>query len=303
MKVIISEQIHPDGIKRLQEKMETDVRFGIKREELLACIDKYDAMIVRADTKVDCEVIDAAKNLKVIGTATIGLNHIDTEYAAQKGIKVYNCPEGSIDAVAELTIALMLNLVRKVTAANNSVKLEGRWDKNGFPGIQLKGKTLGIIAVGKIGSRVAGFGQAFMMNVLAFDPYLPPSVAEGMKVELVSLDELLQRADIVSIHAPLTKDTYHLIGEKEIRKMKPGSYILNLGRGGVVDEEALYKALKDGHLAGAAADVMEKEPPGRSNLFELDNFIITPHIGAGTIEAQQYITDKIVGLIFDYLKV
>ncbi|MDI3534578.1 MAG: D-3-phosphoglycerate dehydrogenase / 2-oxoglutarate reductase [Thermosediminibacterales bacterium] len=301
MKVIITEKIHDSGIEILKKYADVDCKFGISREELLENIEKYDAMIVRVGIQIDKEIIDKGKNLKAIGMAGIGLNHIDVEYAKQKGIGVFNVPDGSNNSVAELTMALMLNIARKVNAAVNSVKFNNEWDKHAYVGRQLKDKVLGILALGKIGSRVAKFAQAFDMKVIAYDPFIDKTKAEEINVELVELDELLQRADIVSIHTPLTKQTYHLIGDEQIKKMKKGAFLLNLGRGGVVDEESLYKALKEGHLAGAAVDVMEQEPPGKSKLFELDNFIATPHIGAGTIEAQEYISKSIAEKILSHL--
>jgi len=301
MKALITEKIHEAGIEYLRQHAKVDCKFGITRDELIKEIANYDAVIVRADTHVCKEVIKAGKKLKVIGTATIGLNHIDCEYAQQKGIAIFNVPDGSNDSVAELTMALMLNIVRKVNAAVNSTKYHRQWNKHNFVGILLKDKTLGIVALGKIGSRVAKYAQAFGMRTIAYDPFLPKERAEKIGVELLELDEVLSQADIISIHTPLTRQTYHLIGDKQLKKMKKGSYLLNLGRGGVVDEEALYEALKEGHLAGAAVDVMEKEPPGNSKLFQLDNFIATPHIGAGTVEAQEYISLKVAELVISYL--
>jgi len=302
MKIIITEKIHDAGIKLLKKYADVDCRFDIFHQELLECLEDYDAMIVRAATKVDKEVIDRGKNLKAIGMAGIGLNHIDVNYAKEKGIGVFNVPDGSNDSVAELTMALILNIVRKVNTAAFSTKYKNEWDKHAYVGRQLKDKVLGIIALGKIGSKVAKFCQAFGMKVISFDPFLDKAKAEELNVELVEMDELLARADIISIHAPLTKQTYHLIGEEQIKKMKKGSYIINLGRGGIVDEESLYKALEQGHLAGAAVDVMEQEPPGKSKLFELDNFIATPHIGAGTVEAQQYIATSVAEKIVHHLE-
>jgi len=302
MKIIITEKIHEAGIDYLKKFAEVDCDFGIAREKLLEKIENYDAMIVRVGIRIDKEVIDRGKKLKAIGMAGIGLNHIDVEYAKQKGIAVFNVPEGSNDSVAELTIALMLNIARKIYPAIKSVKVENQWDKHAFVGRQLKDKVLGIVALGKIGSRVAKISQAFGMQVIAYDPFIDKTKAEEINVELVELDDLLSRADFVSIHAPLTNQTYHLIGQEQISKMKKGAFLINLGRGGVVDEESLYNALKAGHLAGAAVDVMEKEPPGKSKLFELENFIATPHIGAGTIEAQEYISKSIAEKILKHLK-
>ncbi len=302
MKLIITEKIHEVGIDYLKKFAEVDCEFGITREELLEKLENYDAMIVRVGIQIDKEVIDRGKNLKAIGMAGIGLNHIDVEYAREKGIAVFNVPEGSNDSVAELTIALMLNIARKIYPAVKSVKVENQWDKHTFVGRQLKDKVLGIVALGKIGSRVARISQAFGMHVIAYDPFIDKTKAEELNVELVELDDLLSRADFVSIHAPLTKQTYHLIGQEQISRMKKGAFLINLGRGGVVDEESLYNALKEGHLAGAAVDVMEKEPPGKSQLFELENFVATPHIGAGTIEAQEYISKSIAEKVLKHLK-
>ncbi len=302
MRIIITERIHEQGIQLLQRKAQVDCCFDISREELLKCIGDYDAMIVRAATKIDQEIIEAGAKLKAIGMAGIGLNHIDVAYAKNKGIAVFNVPDGSNESVAELTMALLLNLVRKVNPAVNATRYKKEWNKHGYLGSQLHGKTMGILALGKIGSRVAKFAQAFGMKVIAYDPFLDQEIARAMDVELVELDGLLVQADVVSIHAPLTKDNYHLINGDKIRKMKPGSYLINLGRGGIVDEESLYQALVQGHLAGAAVDVMEQEPPGKSKLFELDNFMATPHIGAGTVEAQKNIAMKIANTVISYLE-
>lgn len=301
MKVIITEMIHENGIELLKNHMEVDCKFSITKEELTSTLADYDAMIVRADTLVDKEVIDSGKNLKAIGMAGIGLNHIDFEYAKKNNVAILNVPDGSNNAVAELTMALILNLVRKINAAIFSVKYKKEWEKHEFMGEQLENKVVGIIALGKIGRKVAKYCQAFGMKVIANDPFISKEIASELNVEIVQLNELLVRSDIISIHAPLTKRTHHLIGSKEIGKMKEGAYILNLGRGGIIDEDSLYNALLKGHLAGAAVDVMEKEPPGDSMLFGLDNFIITPHIGACTIEAQRYISEMIAEQILNHL--
>lgn len=300
MKCLITEKIHEDGIKLLQENGTVDIRYGISRQELLECIKEYEVLIVRSDTPVDREIIDLGENLLAIGMAGIGLNHIDTEYAKEKDIAVFNVADGSNDAVAELTVGMMLNIFRKVHLAVKDTK-NGIWNKTGYTGRQLKGKTIGLIAMGKIGSKVAKLCQAFEMKVVAYDPFLSPEIAASMDVELLTLEEVLKRSDVISIHAPLTKSTYHMIGRDELGMMKKEAYIVNLGRGGIVDEEELYNALQEDRLAGAAVDVMEKEPPGLSKLFTLDNFIATPHIGAGTIEAQQYISISLAQKILDHL--
>lgn len=301
MKCLITEQFHQSGIELLKENGTVDIRYNINREDLLECIGEYDALIVRSDTPVDKKLIDCGKRLKVVGMAGIGLNHIDTEYAKEKGIAVFNVPDGSNDSVAELTLALLLCISRKVYNAIDAVK-KNLWDKTGYTGNQLKDKTIGLVAMGKIGSRVANLCQAFGMKVMAYDPFIDPSLAAKMDVELVSLEDLLMNSDIISMHAPLTPQTHHMIGKKQLDMMKEEAYIINLGRGGLIDEDALYDALANGKLKGAAVDVMEKEPPGPSKLFELDNFIATPHIGAGTIEAQQYIALSLANKVINHIK-
>lgn len=300
MKCIITEQLDETGIKMLNEFGEVRLAYGIARKELLQVIKDFDVLIVRSDTPVDKELIDKGVNLKVVGMAGIGLNHIDTEYAKAKNIQVFNVVDGSIDSVAEMTIGMMINIARKLSKASYDTKNK-IWNKTGYLGNQLKGKTLGLIAMGKIGSRVATLAQAIGMEVIVYDPYLDPKIAEQMNVKLKSLIELLEEADVISIHTPLTKDTYHMIGEKEINTLKKGSYIINLGRGGIIDEDVLYHALKNGQLAGAALDVLEVEPNCDSKLFTLDNVIITPHIGAGTVEAQQNIARSLANKVIDYL--
>lgn len=300
MKCIITERIHSDGIKLMEEHGTVDLKYGIKRNELYDCIENYTILIVRSDTPVDKELINAGLNLKVVGMAGIGLNHIDTEYCKEKGIAVFNVPDGSSDSVSELTIGMMINIARKVNIAAQDTK-KGLWNKTGYMGNQLRGKTLGLIAMGKIGSKVAKLCQAFNMDIIAYDPYLKPEIAKDMGIRLLHLKELLEESDFISIHTPLTKETYHMIGEKELSLLKESAYIFNLGRGGIIDEEALYNALKENKLAGAALDVMEKEPPGLSKLFKLDNVIVTPHIGAGTYEAQSYISVSLVRKILNHL--
>lgn len=286
--VLVTEPIDPAGVAGFQEYAEVKLAFDADRAELLNIVGDYDALVVRVKHKIDREVIDRGARLKVIAMNGIGLNHIDVNYAKEKGIAVLNVPDASNDSVAELTIGLMLNLARRINPAFASVR-EGQWNKHAFIGHELKGKTLGIIALGKIGSRVAHIAQAMGMDVIAFDPFLTPQAAAALKVELVSLPDLLGRADVVSIHAPLTKDTYHLLGAEELAQMKEGAFLVNAGRGGIVDEEALYAAVASGHLGGFAGDVMETEPPGKNKLFGLPNVVVTPHIGGNTHEAQRRI--------------
>lgn len=300
MKCIITEKIDEIGIELLRQIGEVQLAYGITRKKLLQVIKEFDVLIVRSDTPVDRELIDKGVNLKVIGMAGIGLNHIDTEYAKERNIQVFNVVNGSNDSVAEMTIGMMINIARKICKASQDTKNK-IWNKTGYIGNQLKGKTLGLLAMGKIGTRVASLAQAIGMKIIVYDPYLDTKIAEQMNVELKSLNEILGEADFISIHAPLTKDTYHMIGEKELNLVKKGTYIINLGRGGIIVEDALYNALKNGQIAGAALDVLEVEPNYNSKLFTLDNVIITPHIGAGTAEAQQNIAESLANKILEYL--
>lgn len=292
-RVLITEPIDPEAVAGFQEYAEVTLAFDADRKKLLELVGGYDALVVRVNHKIDREVIDHGARLKVIAMNGIGLNHIDVNYAREKGIAVLNVPDASNDSVAELTIGLMLNLARRITPGFASVRA-GEWDKHAFVGHELRGKTLGIIALGKIGSRVAHIAQAMGMEVIAFDPYITPEAAGALNVALVELPELLARADVVSIHAPLTPGTYHLLGAKELQQMKKGAFLVNAGRGGIVDEEALYAALTSGHLGGFAGDVMENEPPGKSKLFDLPNVVVTPHIGGNTHEAQRRIGLRLV---------
>lgn len=294
MKVLVTEKIHKSGLEELKKYHEVEYYEGIDREKLLNDIKNFDALVVRADTPVDKEVIDKGVNLKCIAMAGIGLNHIDVEHAKSLGIEVYNVPDGSIQSVAELAIGLMLMTLRDLNRCAVDVK-KGMWDKPGYPGNTIQGKTIGILALGRIGFRVAELCQAFGADVVAYDPYLSQEIADKIGVPLLELDDVMSRADIISIHSPLTDETYHMIDDEKMKLMKPGSYILNLGRGGIVDEDALYENLKSGHIRRAAFDVLEHEPPRPEDmkLLDLDEFILTCHIGAGAEEAQEFISLKV----------
>lgn len=305
MKVLVTEVINEKGIALLRENGFTvDLGYGKSREEIKAILGEYDVLLVRVGMQIDREIIDSGKNLKIIGMAGIGVNHIDVEHAESKGIKVLNVPDGSITSVAELALTLMLASVRKLYPAVSATKV-GEWDRTGFQGRLLDGKTLGILSLGKIGFRVAEICQEFNMKVVAYDPYLDSAIAKKIDVELLTLEEVLSQADLVTIHTPLTEETYHMVGEKEINLMKDGSFLFNLGRGGIVDEKALYKALVSGKLAAAAADVMENEPPTEEDtkLIQLDNFMVTSHIGAGTVEAQAQISYSLAKQVIENLSV
>ena len=249
-------------------------------------IGPYDALIVRSQTKVTADVIEAAENLKVIARAGIGLDHVDVEGATRRGVMVVNAPQSNIVSAAEHAVALMLAQARNIPQANTALKA-GRWERERYQGVELAGKTLGVVGLGRVGSMVAQRCAAFGMRVIAFDPYVPRERAKEMGVELMpTLEALLVQADFVSLHLPRTPDTEALIGERELALMKEGARLVNTSRGGIVDEAALAKAIEDGHLAGAALDVFAEEPTTESPLFAFDHIVVTPHLGASTVEAQ-----------------
>lgn len=286
MKVLVADPIARDGIERLRAEAEVDIIVGQTLPSLLTCIPSYDALVVRSETKVTAEVIEAGKRLKVIGRAGVGVDNIDVNAATTHGILVVNSPGGNTIAAAEHTMALLLGLSRNVPQANACLRAGG-WDRAKFTGVEVLGKTLGVIGLGRIGSEVARRAQCFQMEVIAYDPFLSPDGASKLGVKLVSLEELVRTSDYITLHVPLSSETHHLIGERELSAMKKGVRIINAARGGIVDEAALCSALKSGHVAGAALDVFETEPlPLDSPLRDLPNVIVTPHLGASTKEAQ-----------------
>ncbi len=283
MRIIITDPIAPAGVKLLQDAGFTvDEKPGLTPEELLQVIPEYDAIIVRSATRVTAEVINAGKNLKVIGRAGVGLDNVDRKAAEAHGIKVVNTPEATSVSVAELALGMMFALARSIPQATISLRA-GRWEKKRFKGIELFGKTLGIIGgSGRIGTELAKRAQALGMNVLVSN-FSGRKPAYGT---LCTLDELLARSDFISLHIPKTPETTHLLNREAFAKMKRGVYIINCARGGVIDEAALYEAIQSGQIAGAALDVFEKEPPEDFKLFSLPQVIGTPHIGAQTEEGQ-----------------
>ena len=287
MRVGICDAIAREGVEILKSKgLEVVDLTDIPKEELPNHVGDLDAIIVRSATKVRKELIDAAKNLKVIGRAGVGLDNIDVEYARSKGIKVINTPGATSISVAELTIGLILAVMRKIAYADRETR-KGAWPKKKCKGIEMYGKTMGIVGIGRIGREVAKRAKAFGMRVIYYDVYRPSEEQEReLGVEYRELEELLSEADVVSLHLPLTPETKHLINGERIAKMKDGAILINAARGGIVDEEALYEALKSGKLYGAALDVYENEPLRESKLFELDNVVLTPHIGAQAKEGQ-----------------
>ncbi|MHA1819578.1 MAG: phosphoglycerate dehydrogenase [Promethearchaeota archaeon] len=289
--ILVSDNIAEEGIKILKEKpyFEVDVITKHNKDELKEIIGKYHAIIVRSATKLTKDVLDAAVNLKVIARAGTGYDNIDVEEATKRGIVVLITPLGNTNAVVELTIGLMINFARHITLAHNSM-IEGKWEKKRFLGTELKGKTIGILGLGRIGMGVAKRCKAFEMDVIAYDKFVPKSKAEELNVRLVDdLKELLKESDFISIHLPLTEQTRDLISYEEFKIMKKNAVLINVARGGIANEDALYKALKEHRIGGACIDVYTKEPAKREEhpFIGLDNCITTPHLGANTTEAQK----------------
>ena len=300
-RVLIADELSPAAVAVLEDRgILVDVRTGLSEAELAAAIGAYDGLVVRSTTKVTATVLAAAGNLKVIGRAGIGVDNIDIAAATSRGVVVMNTPFGNSVTTAEHTIALILSLARQVPAADRSTRA-GKWEKSRFVGTELAGKVLGLIGCGNIGSIVADRAQGLKMRVIAYDPFLAPERAQDLGVDKVELDDLLARADVVSLHTPLTESTRHLLDAEALATAKPGVRIINCARGGLVDEAALHDAIRSGHIAGAALDVFAEEPARTSPLFELDEVIVTPHLGASTAEAQEKVALQIAAQIADYL--
>ena len=285
MKVLITDAISDEGIDALRSEAEVDVKLGLKPEEIISIIGDYEALLVRSQTQVTAEIIQAGKKLQVIARAGVGIDNINVEEATRRGIVVVNAPTGNIISAAEHTIALMFSLARHIPQANAVLK-SGEWRRSDFMGIEIRNKILGIIGLGNVGSEVARRARGLDMKLIAYDPFISVDHAHNLKVELVSLEHLLKESDFITLHLPMTATTKGIIGTKELATVKPTVRIINCGRGGLVDEEALAKAIKKKRVAGAAIDVFVKEPTTKSALFDSDNVIVTPHLGASTTEAQ-----------------
>ncbi len=300
--VLVADHISEDGIRLLkgESALNVDVKTGLAPKELAEIVGSYEALVVRSATKVTAEVIRRANRLKVIGRAGVGLDNVDLDAATKRGIICMNVPGGNTISAAEHTMSLILSLVRHIPQADAHVR-EGKWERSKFTGMELLGKTLGLVGLGKIGSEVAKRAQGFGMRVMAYDPFLSPERAQQMDVQSVDLKTLLSEADVISLHVPLTAQTKHLIGAKELAMMKRSARLVNCARGGIVDEAALAKAITDGKLAGAALDVFEAEPPGTSPLFKLPQVVLTPHLGAATEEAQLNVAIEIAKQVSDAL--
>ncbi|MGD1076197.1 MAG: phosphoglycerate dehydrogenase, partial [Thermodesulfovibrionales bacterium] len=301
MKVLVSDSLSPRGIEILKTAgLDVDVQTGMSPDELKACIGGYHGLIIRSATKVTSEILEKATNLKVIGRAGSGLDNVDRVSATKRGIVVMNTPGGNTITTAEHTIALMFALARQIPQAMASMKA-GEWEKKRFMGIELYNKTIGIIGIGNIGKQVAKRALAIEMNVIGYDPYLSEENANEIGIEKVELPALFSRSDFITIHTPITTDTKNLINQKTMQGMKKGVRIINCARGGIINENDLYAALKSGMVAGAALDVFEKEPPGDNPLLTLDNVICTPHLGAATQEAQENVAVAVAEQVADYL--
>lgn len=299
MKVLVCDSISPKAVERMRQAgLQVDVNDKITPEELLQVIGGYEAMVVRSRTKVRKPVLDAASNLKVIVRGGVGVDNIDVDYARAKGVKIMNTPGASTQAVAELTIAYLFAMSRPIVQATASLR-DGQWEKSKFEGIELAGKVLGIVGAGRIGKAVAQRAAALGMQVLGYDSY--PVSAEPY-LQMVELDELLAKADFLSLHLPLTESSRHMINAEVLGKMKKGVRIVDCARGGVIDENALYDAIVAGQVAAAALDVFENEPLTDRKLFELPQVIGSPHIGAGTKEATARIGDEVADLLIAFDK-
>jgi D-3-phosphoglycerate dehydrogenase len=285
-KVLIADQINEKGIDELTDIAEVVSNFTISKEELLDVIKDFDAIIVRSRTKVTREVIEASKKLKIIARAGVGVDNVDVQAATERGVMVINAPESTSITVAEHTMGLILALSRKIAIADSSVK-QGKWEKGRFMGIELNGKTLGVIGMGRIGSQVVTRSKAFGMETLVYDPYITEKTALESGVTVVDLETLIKKSDVMTIHVPLTNETKHLISKEQFEMMKENAFIVNCARGGIINEDDLYEALSTNKIRGAGLDVFENEPPKDSPLLGLENVVLTPHIAASTSEAQR----------------
>lgn len=310
MKCLIIDAVSPAIAEELGSYMQVDTKMLPTQEELAAIIGDYEVLIMRVDPAINKAVLDAAQKLKVIGVCSVGLNHIDTEYAQSKGVQVFNAPGLNGNAVAELTISKMLDISRGTMVANHDVKVLKQWDKYKFVGRELRGKTLGVLGFGRIGQRVGEIARVFGMKVVAYDPYLPAEVFAQNEATSMGIPELCAISDFVTIHMPLNDETRNLFNAESIAKMKDDAVVLNMARGGIVNEQDMYEALKAGKIGGYATDVMENELAAGgltegasfdSPLFTCDNFVVSPHIGAQTVDAARDIGAHIIGKVKEAL--
>jgi D-3-phosphoglycerate dehydrogenase len=303
VKILVCDKISEEGLKILEENgFQVDVKLNLTKEQLKEEARSYEALIVRSRTKVTREILENAEELRLVVRAGVGLDNIDLEAARERGVTVVNTPEAVSSSVAELAVGLMLAVARSIAEADRTVK-GGGWSKERFVGLRLKGKVLGILGLGRIGCEVARVGRALGMKVIFYDVVARDEIAKEIGCEPVeSLETLLANSDIISIHIPLTAETRYLIGEKELSKVKPGAILINTARGAIIDEKALYWALKSGKLGGAGIDVYEEEPPKNRDLLKLSNVVCTPHIGAQTKEAQKEASTVAAQKIVEFFK-
>jgi D-3-phosphoglycerate dehydrogenase len=301
VRVLVAEEVAREGIDLLATRHAVDERIGCTREQLAAILPDYDALIVRSQVQVDADMIAAGSRLVVIGRAGVGVDNVDLEAATRAGITVVNAPTGNTIAAAEHTLALLYGVARRTAAADASLR-RGEWRRAEFTGLELRGRTLGIIGLGKIGQAIADRARAMEMIVVGADPYVTAEQAAHHGVELMDMAMLLASADVLTVHVPLTRATRNLIGKAEIAQLRPGAIVLNVARGGIVDEAAVADALASGHLAGAGFDVFETEPPTGSPLLQAPNTLLTPHLGASTAEAQVLIAEEIAAQVLDVLE-
>ncbi len=300
-KVLIADKLSPAAVAIFKERgVEADVKTGLSKEDLLKIVDQYDGIAIRSATKITADVIKAAKNLKVVGRAGIGVDNVDIPAATAAGVIVMNTPFGNSITTAEHAISLMLALARELPAANASTQA-GKWEKNRFMGVEITGKVLGLIGAGNIGSIVADRAKGLKMRVVAYDPFLSAERAEDLGVEKVELNDLLARADFITLHVPMTPETKNILSAEALAKTKKGVRIVNCARGGLIDEKALKDAIDSGHVAGAALDVFEVEPAKDNILFNNEKVVATPHLGASTSEAQENVALQVAEQISDYL--
>jgi D-3-phosphoglycerate dehydrogenase len=302
MKILVADDVSESGLKPLREAAFTvEKRTGLPKDELIKALQGCEGLIVRSETKVTADILEAAGGLRVIGRAGVGVDNIDVPAATMRGVVVMNAPDGNTITTAEHTIALLISLARSIPQASSSLK-SGRWERKKFIGVELQGKTLGVVGLGRIGRVVASRARAMGMTIVAYDPFIAQEQARDLEIELAPLEDVFARADFLTVHTPLTAETRGIIDREVLSKMKPGARIINCARGGLVDEEALYDAIKNGTIAGAALDVFSQEPPPADHpLLQLDQVIATPHLGASTTEAQEGVAFTVAEQMRDYL--
>ncbi|OGQ04486.1 MAG: hypothetical protein A2W61_01815 [Deltaproteobacteria bacterium RIFCSPLOWO2_01_44_7] len=302
MKILVSDPLAEQAIQEMRNAgLDVTVKTGLKPQELAEIIAPYHILAVRSGTKVTAQVIEAARHLKMIVRAGVGLDNVDVEAARKHNIRIENTPHATTVSVAELTFALMLALARNIPQAYTSLR-KGEWDRKTYQGIELKGKTLGIVGLGRIGQEVAKRAKAFGMTVISHDTAVDPEVAEALEIEHLSLQEVVSQADMITIHLPLTDETHHLFNKALFKKMKKGIRLINPSRGGIVDEQALLEALQEGQVAGAAIDVFEVEPPQNNPLLQMNQVISIPHIGAMTHEGQSRAGHETARIIIEFAR-